>query len=315
MAASIRSSENVRRGYLYVACAALLWAACGSISKFLFNHNVTPYQLVQLRTTLSSLMLIAWFGLRRPSILRIAGRDVLYFVILGAGALAAAQFTYFFAISRIHVAAAILLQYLAPVLIVAYSAVFVRDRLSAATLTAMTGAIFGCYLVVGAYNLDLVAMNYIGILSGLASAVGLAWFSVQGEYGMRRYAPWTVLTYSMLAAAGAWNILYPPLRAFRGPFAPNEWALILLIVTCGTIAPFGLYFHGINLIRATRASITATLEPITAGILAYLFLNEKMSLLQLIGGALVVAAVIFLQLRHEHDDKAPALMRKKAAVY
>ncbi|MBW2562563.1 MAG: EamA family transporter, partial [Deltaproteobacteria bacterium] len=42
----------------------------------------------------------------------------------------------------------------------------------------------------------------------------------------------------------------------------------------GTLIPFALYLASINLIRVTRASITATLEPITAGVISFIFLNE-----------------------------------------
>ena len=60
----------------------------------------------------------------------------------------------------------------------------------------------------------------------------------------------------------------------------------------GTAIPFGLYFVGINYIRSTRASITATLEPISAGFIAYLFLGEILEPLQILGGVLVIAAIV-----------------------
>jgi drug/metabolite transporter (DMT)-like permease len=79
----------------------------------------------------------------------------------------------------------------------------------------------------------------------------------------------------------------------------------------GTLLPFGFYLEGVNLIRSTRASITAILEPITAGAVSFFFLNERMHSLQIFGGCLVIASIILLQLKQEHDDKAPALMRAR----
>ncbi|MBS1238986.1 MAG: protein of unknown function transrane, partial [Deltaproteobacteria bacterium] len=79
----------------------------------------------------------------------------------------------------------------------------------------------------------------------------------------------------------------------------------------GAILPFGLYYEGINRIRATRASITSTIEPIVAGLLSFIFLGEAMAPLQMAGGALVIAAIVLLQLKQEHDEKAPALIRAK----
>ena len=75
--------------------------------------------------------------------------------------------------------------------------------------------------------------------------------------------------------------------------------------------PFGLYFEGINLIRSTHASITATLEPIAAAVISYIFLDEIMGPLQILGGAMVIASVILLQLKQKMDEKAPELIRSK----
>jgi drug/metabolite transporter (DMT)-like permease len=136
---------------------------------------------------------------------------------------------------------------------------------------------------------------------------------------MRRYHPWTVLFYAMVFAALFWNVVHfawntapAPLESLRNDYTLTQWAWILYISTLGTIIPFGFYFKGINLIRSTRASITATLEPITAGIVSFVFLHEALEPLQILGAALVIGAVIALQLRQEYDDKTPALIRSRA---
>jgi drug/metabolite transporter (DMT)-like permease len=268
--------------------------------------------LVQLRLTISTICLFVWLVIRHPRLLKIPAKDLLYFVVLGSCAMASVQFTYLLAISKINVAAAILLQYLAPSIIAIYSVVFARERLRCATALAVFGAAIGCYLVVGAYNFDMLALNVTGIASGLLSAIAFAWYSVQGEYGMRRYGPWTVLFYAMLFGALTWNLFHPPLEAFTHAYTPVEWAWILYIALLGTLVPFGLYFEGISRIRSTRASVTATIEPITAGILSYIFLREIMEPLQVLGGILVIASIILLQVKQEIDPKAPSAIRLQA---
>jgi drug/metabolite transporter (DMT)-like permease len=71
----------------------------------------------------------------------------------------------------------------------------------------------------------------------------------------------------------------------------------LFIGIFGTIFPFGLYFEGIKRIQPTHASITATLEPISAGVIATVFLGEVMAPLQIIGGLVVIVSIIILQLK------------------
>jgi len=306
---STKASPSSHAGYYFAAAAAILWAVSGAAAKYLFQSGVTPFQLVQMRLTIAAGGLFLFLLVRHPSLLRIARSDILYFAIYGCMGMAGVQFTYLFAISKIHVAAAILLQYLGPALIALHAVIFFRDRLKPVTVMALAGSLAGCYLVVGAYNLDALALNMLGIISGLLSAVAFAWYSIQGEYGMRKYSPWTVLFYAMFFGALTWNVLHPPLEGFMHVWSPVVWAWILFIGILGTLVPFGFYLQGINLIRATRASITATLEPITAGLLSFLFLNEIMEFWQVLGAVLVIFSVVMLQLNQEQDEKTPAIMR------
>ncbi|MDD2389080.1 MAG: DMT family transporter [Desulfobacterales bacterium] len=289
------------KGYLFVLMAAVLWAAAATGSKFLFSTGMSPFQLVQLRITISAGVFFLWLLIRKPCLMRISRKDILYFVMLGAVGMATMQSSYLFAISKINVAAAILLQYLAPVLIVLYSVTVTRETLGLMTGIAVGGTTAGCYLVVGAYNLDLLHMNFQGIVSGVVSAVAFAWYTVKSEYGMRRYHPWTVLFFAMVFACLSWNIFHPPLEAFMHAYSPAAWMWILFIALPGTLLPFGFYFKGIYLIRATHASITATFEPIAAGIISYLFLNEVMKPLQVVGAVMVIAAIILLQIAHRPE--------------
>jgi len=264
-----------------------------------------------MRTTIAFVGLLIWLGFRHPSLLRIAPRDSIYFLLLGIFGIAAAQFFYLFAISKINVAAAILLQYTGPVFVTLYSIVFTRYKLRPATVIAILGTLTGCFLVVGAYNIDLIGVDRAGIIGGLLAAVAFATYSLLSEYGMRKYNPWTVLFYAMFFAALIWNILHFPLAAFFHGYSPVTWGWILFIGVLGTIVPFGLYFEGINLIRSTHASITATLEPITAGALSFIFLKETMGPLQILGGVLVIVSIILLQHKQDVDENAPGMIRSQ----
>jgi len=304
-----RSGVSPRAGYLFVALAAVLWAASGTAAKFLFNGGMDPFQLVQLRTTLAWVAMVAWLALRRSPFPRIAGRDWFYFAGLGVLGIAGAQFFYLFAISQIKVAAAILLHYLGPVFIALYAVVFARQHLGRMTLAAIATALIGCALVVEANHLDMLAMNRAGVIGGLCAALAFATYSVMGEYGMRRYDPWTVLCYAFLFAAAACNVIHPPLTALFQSYTAAQWGCILYIAVAGTVLPFGFYFEGINRIRSTHASITATLEPITAAAISWLALDETLAPLQIVGGVLVIAAVVLLQTRRGGNGGAKGACR------
>lgn len=285
---------HIRAGYFFAVLAAVLWASSGIASKFLFNNGITAHGLVQMRCTLASSFLFFWLFTSNRSLLLIDRRDLPYFISLGLE-LGAVQYTYLFAISKINVAMAVLIQYQAPVFVVLYTMLILRARLPAVVFIALMGLIPGCYLVVGAYNLDLLNMNRAGVLAALCSAVLFACYTVLSARGMRRYDPRTVVFFGLLFSAVIWNILHPPLAAFLSLSGIAQWGCVLFVGIVGTVIAFTCYNQAIFRIGAVRTSITATLEPITAGFMAWILLSETMESRQILGALLVIASVIVLQ--------------------
>jgi drug/metabolite transporter (DMT)-like permease len=298
------------KGYASVAVAALLWASCGTMGKYLFAGGMTPFELVQLRLGIASVGLAIYLAVFDRSMLRIRLVDLPHFVLLGGAAMALTQFTYFFAISKIQVAAAILLQYMAPIIVAAYSVCFWGERFTLRKVTALILAIGGCYLVVGGYNVKLLEMNRLGILSGLASAVCFAAYALLGEMQMHRYRPLTVVFYAFVFASLSVHLISPPFHFLNLEYTVAQTGAIMYVGVFGTIFPFVLYYVGINYIRSTRAVITATLEPIAAGIMAFAFLGESPALLQIVGGLLVISGIVTLQLDTGKDELAPEVVRR-----
>jgi drug/metabolite transporter (DMT)-like permease len=297
------------KGYLCVVIAALMWASSGTAGKALFDAGMSPFDLVQIRVTLASGLVFVLFLVFSRDLLRLRPKDIPFFLLLGSVVMAVVTGSYLYTISKIQVAAAILIQYLAPILVAIFAILFWKERPTFVKITALFLAFGGCFLVVGGYNLDLLRMNLLGILGGLTSAVAFAGYSLLGERAMHRYRPWTVLFYALAFSALTWHVVYPPFTYIDAGYSVAQWGWILYISIVGTVLPFGLFFTGINHVRSTRASITATLEPIFAGVLAFILLGETLLLLQVVGGCMVILAIVLLQLQQEHDELAPALIR------
>ncbi|MFH1349580.1 MAG: EamA family transporter [Pseudomonadota bacterium] len=303
--------NNILRGYLSVMAAAVMWASSGTAGKALFNTGITPFALVQVRVTVSSLILAFVLSLYGRKLFRIRLSDLGYFFLLGGVMMALVQITYFYTISKIQVAAAIFIQYLSPIMVAFFAILFWKERLTLNKLLSLFLSCLGCYLVVGGYSLQLLKMNRVGLLCGVFSAICFAAYTLIGERGMHRYSPWTVIFYALLFAALSWHIFYPPFEYLWAGYSLQQWGWMLYIAVVGTLLPFSLFFVGVNHIRSTRATITATLEPISAGFIAYLFLGETMGPLQVLGGALVICAIVLLQLRRDQDDLAPEIIRAR----
>lgn len=308
------SRGNSFKGYAFVITAAFLWASSGNAGKALFNDGMDAFELVQIRITLAASILGLALAVFKRELLKIRIKDIGYFLLLGSIGMSILQGSYFYAISKIQVAAAILIQYMAPIFVAIYSMLFWKEKFSLSKGVSLLLAFGGCYLVVGGYNLDLLSMNRIGIAAGLISAVIFAAYTLLGERGMHRYKPFTVLFYALAFATIPWHVFYAPFHYLTAGFTLRQWWWITYIAVAGTILPFGLYFVGVNYIRSTHASITATLEPIIAGVIAFLILHEKMEILQIMGGIMVIAAIIIIQLCHQPDNLSPEIIRGKSEI-
>jgi len=294
--------------------AALLWASNGTIGKALFNAGMSPFVLVQTRVVLSAAILTLILSVWRPALLKIRVRDIGHLLLFGGVFMALMQLSYFFAISKIQVAAAILVQYLAPALVACYSMLFWHERGTFLKVLALLLSVAGCYLVVGGYSLSLLTMNRVGIMWALLSAVAFALTTLLSEKGMHQYNPWTVLAYGFLFSSLSLNIVQRPLSILSQSYTPTQWASILYVGVFGTLIPFGLYLAGVNHIRSTRAIITATLEPIAAAFMAFFLLGESLSPLQIAGGLSVIVAIALLQWEREHDSLSPHVIRAGKTV-
>lgn len=298
------------KGYAAVLGAAGLWASSGTLGKGLFSSGVTPLDLVQVRTTVSSLCLALLFACVRPDILRIQRRDLWRFLLLGSGFMALVQVTYFCAIKEIPVAAAIFLQYLSPLLVALWAFLSRQESFTGTKAVSLCLCLCGSYLVAGGYSLSLLSMNRVGIAYSVVSALAFSGYTLLGERLMHRYSPWTVLFYSLLFAALSLHVFHPPFRYLLTPHTLLTRLGMLYVAILGTLIPFGLFFVGVNHIRSTRATITATMEPILAGVFAYLLLGERLEGLQILGGALVAGAIVALQLQRETDLSSPYAIRR-----
>ena len=127
---NIDTKANPVKGYLYAIAAALLWGVAGPVAKYLFNSGVTALTLTQVRMTLSFVFLMAFFLIGRRDLARVRARDIPYLAVLGLAGLALVQISYYSAIANIHVAAAILLQYMAPIFILFYAATFMKEKIT-----------------------------------------------------------------------------------------------------------------------------------------------------------------------------------------
>jgi len=293
----MRKTET--RGYLYIMVGATLWGVSSVVAKSLFNIGLAPGELVLIRLILSTLTLLILLLLFNPQGIVISLQDLPYFLALGIVGVAGMQYAYYYTISKIQVGPAILLQYISPIWVFLYAFLFQREPLSKGKIISLLLAVLGCYFVVGGYRIDLLRLNKIGIVSGLIGSLFFTFYMLFGEKGLKKYNSWTLILYGFGSAAVFYLIFISPVKVVVAGHSLKVWAAFVYIAIFSTLIPFGLYLKGIEHIRATRASITATWEPVVAGMTAYFVLGEVLFPLQVLGGMGVIAAIILLQMVKE----------------
>jgi len=283
------------RGYAFVLVAATLWATLGIIFKALIgDYGLSRITIAFFRASLSAVILFAALALRRPGSLRIKARDGLFFAAFGLFGIAAFYIVYITAIDLTGMSVAAVLLYTAPAWVALISAMFLGEKLTPVKLVAVTLAMAGCALVARVYDVHGLQLNWLGILAGLGAGLTYALYSVFNKVGLRRHDGWTVLAYGLLAGSIFLAPLqFPPLlvAALRQPGA----AVWLLVLALGPTLGAGLSFNaGLRHVPVSSASIVATMEPVIASLLAFTFLHERLDPAQLVGGGLILAAVIVL---------------------
>lgn len=315
------SSDGRFRGYLLAGFAAACWATGGLTAKWLFSPldattrrwpvpplglTVDPIALSGARALVAFAILAVSLAFVRRDALRVAWRDLPFFVVFGVLGLAMVHFTYFKTLSLTGVATAILLEYLAPVLVMGVSVAFLGERFSWSLPVAVAFSVAGCALVAGAIGGGVRPVPPAGVAWGLASAVFFALYTLMGKYAARRFSPWTLLTYGLGAAAIFWLLFIGPVKVVSLLMRPSTFLAVVFIAVVSTILPFVAYLTALHHIDATKVTITATLEPALAGIGAYVVLHESLTGLQVLGGALVVVAITLAQASGRGSGVPPA---------
>ena len=280
-------------GLLAAVATAHLWAVSGVFGKIVMTGTMSPARLVFYRSVLSALMLLVVLLWRDRTLLRLHRRDLPFFLAMGMLGLALTQFTYYAAIQSLSVGMAILLQYLAPLWMLLFERFWLKIPLARARLAALTLALGGCAMV----SVETESTRHwgsVGVLLGLAAGVCFAFYTLMSRHALKSYRDLTVLFYSFLFSALFWGAnrdSWQPLSQIE-PF--KAW-MILYVVVFGTIFPYLLFMHAMKHLSASHTGIISTLEPVVAAVIAWIFLHEKLSGLQLGGGLCVLLAIVILQ--------------------
>lgn len=301
-----RPDDRTRLGYAMVATAAILFAVNGSVSKVVLDSGLSSLELAQIRTTCAALGLLVFLFVFSRARLRVGGRELLFLLVFGFVGVALVQWLYFVAIHNLPVGIALLIEFTAPLYVALFARFVYKEHIRRRIWVAVVLCITGLALIVELWA--GVAFSTIGVSAALGGAFGLTAYLLMAERERRQRDAVSLSFYGFLFAALLWAILQPlwefpwhvladtvSLQGNLSEYTAPVWALVGFIVVIGTMITFSLLTGALRHISATRASIVATLEPVVATVVAWLWLGETFGATQLVGGAVVLAGIFLAQ--------------------
>jgi len=275
------------RGLLWILLSAVGFGAMAIFAKIAYREGVSLASMLFLRFAIAAVLLAAWgtaHGMRWPR-----GRDLRWVVAMGALGYVGQSFCYFAALKYASAGMVALLLYLYPALVTLLSAALYRRPVGRARGGAVGAALAGTALTVGG---DLYSQP-LGIMLGIGAALIYSGYILAGERIMARVGALAMSTVVMCAAAAVYGGA-AALTGFTVPPTPAAWLAVLAIAVFSTLLAILGFFKGLEKLGAADASTLSTFEPLVTLGLALLVLGEAVTALQLVGGVLILAAVIHL---------------------
>lgn len=286
---SVRVSRHVV-GAALVATSAAAFGSMAILGVWAHEDGTGTWPLLMLRFGIAAILLLAIVRVREIELP--APRRVVALAAMGGIGYVGQSYCYFMALQYADASTVALLLYLYPALVAVLAAVFLKERLTSAVVASLVLSLAGTSLVVGAGT---------GEVKGIALAVGAALiYSVYITVGSRviqdvhpLMVALVVCTAAATVCAGA--VLIGVVRGgeVQLPESATGWVATTMIAVVCTVVAIVTFFAGMQLLGPTRTAVLSTLEPVVTAVLAVTLLSEILSLTQVVGGVMVIAAVMW----------------------
>jgi drug/metabolite transporter (DMT)-like permease len=287
------------------------FGAMAVFGKLAYGEGATVGTLLSVRFALAAALFWALLlvgGAGRREVLALSRGDVAIGLALGACGYALQSGCYFAALERIDASLLSLLLYTFPAIVAAAAIALGRERLDRRRLTALALALGGLVLVVAGAGTG--ALDPLGAALAMAAALVYSAYILVSDGVVGRMRPQVLSALVCTGAAASLTVG----SALIGQLRPEEvtvagWGWLASLTVVSTVGAISLFFAGLRRVGPTTASILATVEPLVTVLLAFLVFGETLGSVQLAGGALVLCAVVVLNMRRA---RRPVAIRETA---
>jgi drug/metabolite transporter (DMT)-like permease len=286
-AAAGRSARAPLGGWIAAALGGAFFGTLGTFSKLFYNTGGSPFQLIFFRVVGSLLILgVAVIARRR---LRLGRAPLLFALALGLPQLGQ-NYSLLEGFSRAPAGLVILMFYVYPLVVFIGEWLLFREKIDATRAAVLAIGTLGIALTVGKPS----SAPIVGVLLGLAAGLCTGTYILGSRWFFTRHHTEPIEMIALMHVVP--SVALVGIASARGLGTPSAkgWMWAVIIVAVSSVLAMLCFYTGIQRAGALSASLLATLEPFVAVTLAFFVLHESLSLVQLLGGALILGAVITL---------------------
>ena len=286
------SSKQI--GFIEIILSGVCFGSLGFFGKMAYAQKIAPGELLALRYSLSAVMMGFIILISHPKSFFLSKFQIISSLLLGILGYALFSSLFFYALTGLSASLTVLLLYTYPLMVAILSRFFLKEHLGRVGLFALVMATIGIVgLVWGEWSISDPKYLTMGI--------GAAFFySIYILYSRKYLNDVPAMPSSFYVQLGAGTILSlinfdSSERALE--IISNNTLLILSMAFICSFLAMTLFLAGLRRITSSEASILSTTEPLFGVLIAALFLGEKLSFIQIIGGLFILTAMILLTLK------------------
>lgn len=289
-----------RRGYMLCLSAALVWSMTSiGIRYLLEQYHVPTLTIAFWRDILIALTCLGVsFALHRDE-LRVSRAALRGFVVIGVVSIGWYHALYVQSVALNGAAVATVLIYLYPAFVTIGARFLFSEPFRGARIAALVLALFGCVLLVRAYDPAVFRVSWVGALVGVGTAATHAGYVLFSQRSVQSYSVWTSLGFTMFFGALTLLVMAlvsAPWQALVLGTTPMPWLIIVVLALGPTLGGYMLFTASLRYIAGPIASLLSILEAPASTVLAVVLLGERLVGLQVVGLGLIMVAVVLPQL-------------------
>lgn len=273
-------------GVLLIIISAASFGTLAIFGRYAYADGIDTFTLLFLRFTIAAILMGGFLAFRGEALPR--GRSLVSLIGMGALGYVGQSYSYMSAIKYASVGLVALLLYLYPTFVAILSVIFLKRKLTLLKMFALLLATLGVALTANPQG-----GQWTGILLALSAAAIYSVYIIIGTGVMQQVSAIQSSTV-IFASAGLVYGLLAALNGLHWPASPAGWTAVAAMALIATVIPVATFLGGLKMIGPTDASMLSTLEPVVTVLLAALLFGELLQPLTLLGGGLILAAVILL---------------------